>query len=93
MLWVKNAPKFGEQTDEEVCDFIDKYVSCSVPKEDGLLKEFVLSLQKHRHSVIVLRNAVFPFHIHLVRIHLYQNHKQILNLANLSKKDVIDRAS
>ena len=61
VLWVKNAPKFGEQTDQEVCDFIDKYVSCSIPEEEGQLKELVLSLQKHRHSSYCKRNRKCRF--------------------------------
>ena len=50
VLWVKNAPKFGEQPDSAVSDFIDKYIKCSIPSDEGKLKELVLSLQQHKHS-------------------------------------------
>ncbi len=29
VLWIKNGPKFGIDPDEEVCKFIDKYISCT----------------------------------------------------------------
>ena len=47
VIWVKNAPKYGVT---EVCDFIDQYVSCVIPKDDGKLKDLVLFLQNHKHS-------------------------------------------
>ena len=28
VLWIKDAPKFGTDDDQTVCDFIDKYISC-----------------------------------------------------------------
>ena len=33
-----------------MCDFIDQYISCEIPKEEGKLKELVLLLQQHKHS-------------------------------------------
>ena len=50
LIWVENAPKIGIDDDQEICDFIDKYVSCSIPREEGKLKEQVLLLQQHKHS-------------------------------------------
>ena len=47
VIWVKDAPEYGVDHDSEVCDFIDQYVSCKVPKENCKLKELVLLLQKH----------------------------------------------
>ena len=49
MLWVKDAPKFEEAPMSEVCDFIDQYVSVSIP-DSGKLRDLVLQLQQHRHS-------------------------------------------
>lgn len=45
IIWVKDAPKYGENSNEEVCDFIDRYVACSIPVEDGKLRDLVLLLQ------------------------------------------------
>ncbi len=39
-----------------MCAFIEKYISCAIPKEDGPLKELVLLLQKHKHSSYCKRN-------------------------------------
>ena len=49
VIWVKDAPEFSVDNNDVVCDFIDQYVSCKVPSEDGKLKELVLLLQKHTH--------------------------------------------
>ena len=50
VIWVRDAPEYGVDHDNEVCSFIDQYVSCKVPKEDGRLKDLVLLLQQHKHS-------------------------------------------
>ncbi len=55
-MWIKDAPTFGEHADNIVCDFIDKYVSCNLPSEDGRLKELILSVQQHKHSTYCKRN-------------------------------------
>ena len=49
VIWVKDAPEYGVDHDSQVCDFIDQYVSCKLPKEDGKLRELVLLLQQHKH--------------------------------------------
>ena len=56
VLWVKDAPKFGVDSDEDVCAFIDQYVSCAIPADECKLKELVLMLQQHRHSSYCKRN-------------------------------------
>ena len=55
MFRIENAPRLNEDTDEEVVQFIDKYVSCDLPgKEvDSELKDIISSnVQMHsrRHS-------------------------------------------
>ena len=50
VIWIKDAPKYGVNDDSEVCDFIDRYISCDIPKEEGKLKELVLLLQQHKHA-------------------------------------------
>ena len=49
LLWVKNATQINVQTDDEVCEFVQKYISCSIP-EDEDEKELVCKLQRHSHS-------------------------------------------
>ena len=46
----KGAPNYGRDSDEDVCDFIDKYVSVAIPENECKLKELVLLLQRHKHS-------------------------------------------
>ena len=53
LLWVKDAPKIDTDEDSVVCRFIDKYISASLPEDNGHLKhdrELMLSLQHHTHS-------------------------------------------
>ena len=50
VIWVKDAPKYRIDDDQLVCDFIDQYITCGIPSEDGKLKELVLLLQQHKHS-------------------------------------------
>lgn len=51
LFWIKNAPKIGVNTDEEVIEFVNKYTSCKLPS-DPVLLEKVTSMQQHskRHS-------------------------------------------
>ena len=55
MLWIKGAPKLGIQSDEEVIQFIDKYISCCLPDDDEELLELVRMLQTHSHSATCRR--------------------------------------
>ena len=50
VIWVKNAPKYGINSNDEVCAFIDKYITCEIPDNNEMLKEHVLTLQQHNHS-------------------------------------------
>ncbi|XP_078352155.1 uncharacterized protein LOC144636825 [Oculina patagonica] len=49
LLWIEGAPKFGEDSDEKVCEFVDKIISCSKPASGCELDELV-SRQEHKHS-------------------------------------------
>ena len=60
VLWVKNAPKYDENPTAEVCAFIDKYISVSIP-DNGELKDLVLQLQQHRHSSYCKRHNTCRF--------------------------------
>jgi DNA replication protein DnaC len=61
ILWIKDAPKLGVDSDEDVCNFIDQYISCSTP-DDAELAHLVLKVQKHRHSATCRRNGHCRFH-------------------------------
>ena len=61
VIWVKDAPKFGDDHNDEICDFIDQYISCNIPKEERTLKELVLLLQQHKHSSYCKRQNTCRF--------------------------------
>ena len=61
VIWVTDAPKHIESPDSDVCDFIDKHVSCALPAEDGKLRELVCLLQQHKHSSYCKRNKTCRF--------------------------------
>ena len=50
LFWIKDSPKLGYSKEEDVKEFIDRYVSCSLPESDEELRNLVESLQVHRHS-------------------------------------------
>ena len=67
VIWVKNAPTYATNSPQEICDFIDKYISCSLPSEDSKLKDLVSLLQQHKHSSYCRRkNVALIFHILLI---------------------------
>ena len=61
VLWVKDAPQYGVDDDSTVCNFIDQYVSCTIPDEDSTLKQLVMLLQQHKHSSYCRRNKTCHF--------------------------------
>ena len=46
VIW-GNAPKYDIDSNEKVCNFIDKYISCTILEDNEQLKELVLT---HKHS-------------------------------------------
>ena len=53
LLWVKDAPRVDVNTEEEVCEFVDKYICGKIPseiEENEELRNLVMKLQTHRHS-------------------------------------------
>ena len=53
LLWVKDAPRIGHNTDDEVCAFVDKYITAVMPKpckENEHDISLMKRLQKHTHS-------------------------------------------
>ena len=49
LLGIEGAPKFGQDSDEVFCPFIDKIISCSKPDGGSVLDELV-GRQVHNHS-------------------------------------------
>ncbi|KAI8519597.1 hypothetical protein Bbelb_028540 [Branchiostoma belcheri] len=50
LLWVKDAPKLNVNSDEEICSFVDRYVSSELPNSetDKELFDIVSQVQMHR---------------------------------------------
>ena len=47
LFWIEDAPKLHTNTDADVADFIDSYVTCENPPDDEELHEIVNSVQTH----------------------------------------------
>ena len=62
VLWIKYAPQYGIDDNADVCHFIDKYITCAIPADEGKLRDIVLLLQKHKHSSYCRRNRGCRFH-------------------------------
>ncbi len=58
LFWIEGAPQINKNTDEEVVEFIDKYVTCELPSDDDTLLDIVSSVQTHskRHSKSCRKN-------------------------------------
>jgi len=58
LFWIENAPQIDKATDEEVNQFIDKFVTCELPSDDEPLRNIVTSVQQHskRHSKTCKKN-------------------------------------
>ena len=65
LLWVKDAPKIGRDTNNVVCAFIDKYITASTlppaTHETSHDNALVTRLQKHSHSDYCHRNKKCRF--------------------------------
>ena len=56
VVWIKDAPKYGTADNADICQFIDKYIICTIPADEGKLRDLVLLLQQHKHSSYCRRN-------------------------------------
>ncbi|XP_051814270.1 EF-hand domain-containing protein D1 isoform X1 [Acanthochromis polyacanthus] len=52
LVWVKDAPVYGEDLDHTVCRFIDRHISCQMPdpEKDPELHKIVSEVQVHSRS-------------------------------------------
>ena len=64
LLWMKDAPKINQDSDDDVCRFIDKYITAVVPKgvfESESDANLMKSPPKHTHSDYCYRNKSCHF--------------------------------
>jgi hypothetical protein len=59
VLWVENAPDLHKSSEEEICSWVDEYITCNIPPDDDPLYNEVISKQKHVHSVACNKKEVF----------------------------------
>lgn len=48
LFWIRDAPQYGKSSEEEVVNFVDKYVTCQNDK--SIAMEDLVNLQIHRHA-------------------------------------------
>ena len=64
LLWVKGAPHIDIDGDEDVCQFIDKYITGVVPPEcaeNKKIRDLLFRLETHSHSEYCRRNGMCRF--------------------------------
>ncbi|CAC5373554.1 unnamed protein product [Mytilus coruscus] len=49
MIWYDNAPNLNDNSNEEICKYIDKLISCSIQNSDASLNTLV-KLQQHSRT-------------------------------------------
>ena len=55
LMWIETAPKYGESSVEEITQFIDKFVSCSLDVDEDLAQ--FDQFQTHKHSKSCRKNG------------------------------------
>ena len=75
LLWVKDASHIDVQSDEDLCKFIDLFVSGMIPEdtaENKNIQNMMISLERYKHSQYCQRSVrtcrfafhKVPFHTH-----------------------------
>lgn len=49
IVYCKDAPIFGQDSDEDVCEYIDRFITCHKPEEESEISELV-KFQTHKHT-------------------------------------------
>ena len=49
LFWVKQAPKYEKNPNEEIVAFVDEYITCQKPDSSSEMEDLV-NLQMHRHA-------------------------------------------
>ena len=59
-LWVKNAPVYGVNTNDEIINFINEHITCQLPDPyiNPQLSEFVKKFQMHSNCGISCKRIV-----------------------------------
>ena len=68
----KDAPKYGVDGYEEVCAFIDQYITCAIAEAEGKLKDLSYCFSNNTNTLPIAKEtklAVLAFRNHLVQGH------------------------
>ncbi|XP_070567337.1 uncharacterized protein [Ptychodera flava] len=49
LVWIKDAPQYGENSDDDITQFIDQYITCSNDTSNESFAELI-NYQMHRHA-------------------------------------------
>jgi len=70
LIWIKDAPKFGLNSDAHVIDYIDSIITCAKPPDDRQELKELVSRQYHNHSrtrvkrrIIIFAGLTIPSHL------------------------------
>ena len=56
LFWIKDAPQYEKDSNEEVVTFVDKFITCCKPNSSGEMENLV-NLQMHRHAKTCKRSG------------------------------------
>ena len=48
LFWVKEAPQYGKNSNDDIAKFVDRYVACKADSEE--IVGDLVNLQRHKHS-------------------------------------------
>ena len=48
LFWVKDAPQYGKNSNDDIAKFVDRYVACKADSEE--IVGDLVNLQRHKHS-------------------------------------------
>ena len=73
LIWIEGAPKYGIDSDQIICDFIEKYITCEIPDDEDF-KEMVnftsTTVIQHTAGNMVLVDSIFLSHLVLAHFWL-----------------------
>ena len=58
MAWIKNAPQYNVNTDDEVCKYIDQCISCSSKVLSNEREYLLMKQHKHSHTCMKKNHGV-----------------------------------
>ena len=70
LFWIKDAPQYEKDSNEEVVTFVDKFITCCKPNSSGEMENLV-NLQMHRHAKLARDQGITYMYVDLT-FHCHQ---------------------